>query len=83
MTLDDKVSSLRYPEWQKAVQAALMEIDLERLRQKVADAELAIFQRLQELASSPDGSGERSALDDASRALLVVKKETLKYPGWE
>jgi hypothetical protein len=75
-------SGLPYPEWQKAVQAALIEVDEERLQQKVADAEAAIFQRLQELGSTSNSSAERLALEEASRSLLVVKQEILKYPGW-
>jgi hypothetical protein len=75
-------SGLPYPEWQKTVQAALIEVDEERLQQKVADAEAVIFQRLQELGNASDSNGERLALEEASRSLLVVKKEILKYPGW-
>jgi hypothetical protein len=75
-------SGLKYPEWQKHVQAALVEVDEERLPQKVADAEAAIFQRLQELGDALDTTGERLALEEASRSLLVLKREILKYPGW-
>jgi hypothetical protein len=82
MKLDEDVSGLKYPEWQKTVQAALMEIDKGQLGQKMADAEIAIFQRLQELSNNPEGNAEQVALEEASRALLVVKKEILKYPGW-
>ena len=68
--------------WEKAVQAALIETDETQLKKKVADAEAAIFQRLQELADSSDSAEERQALADACHSLLVVKKEVPKFPVW-
>ena len=82
MELNDNTSIFKYPDWQKTVQAALTELDKERLQQKMPIAETAIFQRMQELAKSQEDHAERIALEEASRALLVVKKEILKYPGW-
>jgi hypothetical protein len=60
---------------------ALLEQDPERLKQKVAEAEVAVFLRLQDLAQ--DSPAERHALQDASEALLALKRDTLKFPHWK
>ena len=69
-------------EWQRVLNAALTEQDPERLRERVADAEAAVFLRLQDLARMPDSSVELRALQDASEALLVLKRDGLKFPSW-
>jgi hypothetical protein len=73
-------------EWQKQVRDALLELDPKALLQKVADAETAIFERLQALAkvdgSQSDNAQERQALQDAVNSLRVLKRETLKFPDW-
>jgi hypothetical protein len=46
---DDSMPELTYPEWQKAYQAALLETDHSRLKQKILDAEAAILKRRHEL----------------------------------
>jgi hypothetical protein len=68
--------------WQQVLQEALMEVNPERLREKVAEAEAAVFQRLQSLAQLPDSAEERNALHDAADSLLSLKREVLKYPDW-
>jgi hypothetical protein len=68
--------------WQKSIRAALLELDPEILKQRVVDAEVAIFRRLQELSSGSDSGEERQALQDASNTLRLLKKEVLKYPDW-
>jgi hypothetical protein len=70
-------------EWQGTLREALLELDAEKLRQKVTEAETAIFERLQELSLSQDSSDERRALVDATNTLRVLKKESLKYPDWK
>ena len=69
-------------EWKKTLHEALVEVNPVKLREKVAEAEAAIFQRLQALGQSSDSSGERYALQDASNALLTLKREVLKFPDW-
>jgi hypothetical protein len=69
--------------WQKPRREAVVEINPEILKQKVAEAELAIFERLQELSGATDSAAERGALEDASNTLRVLKKEILKYPDWK
>ena len=70
-------------EWQGPLREALLELDAEKLRQRVTEAETAIFERLQELSLSQDSSDERRALVDATNTLRVLKKESLKYPDWK
>jgi hypothetical protein len=73
--------SFRFPQWEKPYREALGENDTQSLLQKVNAAEAAIFHRLQELRNSPDGNVERTAIQDALKALLEVKTEKLKFPG--
>ena len=70
-------------EWQRMLHEALVEQDPERLKQRVAEAEAAVFLRLQDLAQAQDSLTERHALQDASDALLALKRDTLKFPHWK
>jgi len=67
-------------EWKKIFQEALVEVNPEKLKEKIAESEVAISQRLQALDSAPDGVEELRALQDASNALLVLKRELQKSP---
>lgn len=78
----ENVNGFKYPQWQKPLQAALIELDQQRLKEKVAEAEAAIVQRLQELGDSTDSTEERQALATASSSLLALQKMVLEYPGW-
>lgn len=69
-------------EWQNIVQEASVELDLDKLRDKITEAESAIFTRLQTLGQNADGAEELAALHDASNTLLTLKKEVLKFPDW-
>lgn len=62
---------------------ALVEQDPERLKERVAEAEVAVFVRLQDLAHAQDSPAERNALQDASKALLALKRHALKFPHWK
>jgi hypothetical protein len=68
--------------WQQIIQEALVELDRDKLKAKIAEAESAIFNRLQALGRNADGAEERNALQDASNTLLALKREVLKYPDW-
>ena len=70
-------------EWQRMLHEALVEQDPERLKERVEEAEAAVFLRLQDLAHTQDGPAERNALQDSSRALLALKIDTLKFPHWK
>jgi len=69
-------------EWQAPVREALVETNPDKLKKRVAEAEAAIFLRLQALAQSSNGAVEKQALQDASQLLLALKKEALKFPDW-
>ncbi len=51
--------SLLYPEWHRPYQAALIEVDPKKLAERVAEAETAIFKRLQALSETQGGQAER------------------------
>src|SRR5205807_9128093 len=50
-----------YPEWQHEYQAALLELDTEKLRERVAAAQTAIFNRLQAISQGRNHTAERQA----------------------
>jgi hypothetical protein len=68
--------------WQRIIHEALVELDPEKLKGKVAKAEAVIFERMQDLGPGADHADERHALQDASNSLLTLKKEVLKFPDW-
>jgi hypothetical protein len=72
-----------YPKWQACYQAALLELDPEKLPQRVEAAETTIFARLQDLAFSSNSDAERQAIEDALASLRVLKREILAFPDWE
>ncbi len=64
----------RFPEWQLEYEAALLELDREKLPKRVATAETAIFTRLEALVGKADHEQERIAMDDALHALRLLKQ---------
>lgn len=66
--------NLQYPEWQKPFQDALVELDKEKLQERVVAAEAAIFNRLQTMSSTRE---ERQAMEDALASLCYLKRESL------
>lgn len=64
-----------YPEWQKLCHDALVELDKDKLRERVAAAEAAIFSRLSAQTTACISAEERRALDDALGTLRVLKRE--------
>jgi hypothetical protein len=79
----DSSPSLGYPEWSPKYREALLEVDPKKLFERVAEAEMAIFGRLQQLSGTQDGHAERDAIEDALRALRVIKRDMLNFPDWE
>jgi len=79
-------AEISFPTWQPEVQAAVNEPETEKLLERVHAAEIAIFNRLQELAkdSVPASSvkGEREALSSAMKTLLSLKRDRLGFPDW-
>jgi hypothetical protein len=73
-----------YPEWQNEFRAALLELDTEKLRERVAAAETAIFNRLQAFPrQGSNHTAERQAIEDALASLRVLKRDNLGFPDWE
>ena len=72
-----------YPEWQNEFRAALLELDIEKLRERVAAAETAIFNRLQAISQGSNHAAERQAIEDALASLRVLKRDNLGFPDWE
>jgi hypothetical protein len=78
-------SLFRYP-WEREYEAALVELDPKKLLERVHTAEAAIFNRLQELAKSPDSPDqkpEREAIEDALASLRVLQRDKLGFPDWK
>lgn len=72
--------------WQSEVQAAVDESKSEKLLERVHAAEIAIFNRFQELAKDrkPASShhAEREALDKALETLRLITRDRLGFPDW-
>jgi hypothetical protein len=60
----------------------LWKLDREKLAERVAASETAIFNRLQAISQSSDHHAERQAIEDALTALRVLKRESLGFPDW-
>jgi hypothetical protein len=82
MATDDSPSPHRYPHWQSEYAAALVETNGEKLAERVAEAETAIFNRLQTIAQSLDHRAEHQAIEDALANLRVLKRDELGFPDW-
>ena len=78
---DDGV--IKYPDWERPVQEALVEVDKEKLKSRMGAAETAIFNRLQAISGSSDHSPERQAIADALALIRVLKRDALDFPEWE
>jgi hypothetical protein len=71
---DESSDDLKYPEWQKPIQAAMLEFDPQHLRNRIASAEAAISARLAMLSEASDGDAERLAIQDGVRLLRFLKE---------
>jgi hypothetical protein len=73
------MSVLRFPEWQKPCEDALLEPDPEKLFQRVLVAETAIFRRLHGLARGPENT-ELEAMDEMLNSLRCLVANTFMLP---
>jgi len=73
------MEGMQYPEWQKLCQDALVELDKDKLPERVAAAEAAIVSRLQAMEAGDDSLKERQAIADALANLRVLKRESIGY----
>jgi hypothetical protein len=71
-----------YPHWQNEYRAALVELDPEKLSERVAAAETSIYNRLQQISQSSDHQAERQAIEDAVAGLRILKRDSLGFPDW-
>jgi hypothetical protein len=74
---------LKYPKWQAPLQEAILELDREKLAEKLQNVETLILERLQQLHQGTNGHSEREAINDALSTLRVLKQEKLDYPDWK
>jgi hypothetical protein len=64
---------LRYPEWQKPYQQALLEHDEKKLKERIAAVEAAISNRLRAITGDANHHAERQAIEDALSLLRILK----------
>src|SRR6266851_7730592 len=76
------IKSLKFPDWQPEFEAAILEVDPEKLRERLEAAEVAMFLRSQALVHSSDGHVEKQAIRDAVTKLRLIQTEKLGYPDW-
>jgi hypothetical protein len=65
---------LRYPQWQRLLDAAILEFDPQHFCVKLQEVEAAISTRLQELASEGESQDERRALAKALFTIRILEK---------
>jgi hypothetical protein len=82
MATEDQSPESLYPAWQNEYQAALVEVDREKLKERVEAAETAIYKRLQQISLSSDHHTERNVIEDALNSLRVIKRDELGFPDW-
>ena len=67
--------------WELSYQAVLNESDPEQLKQRVLDAEWALFQRALQLNGSSNHKEERGMMNQAAADLLIIKIRKLGWPS--
>jgi hypothetical protein len=82
-TEDSPSPRILYPQWQNEYQAAVVELDREKLPQRVEAAETSIYKWLQQISQSSDDQAERQAIEDAVAGLRILKRDSLGFPDWE
>ncbi len=68
---------IRYAEWREPYQQALLELDQEKLSERIAATETAISNRLRAIAGNSNHHAERQAIEDALSSLRVLKRNSL------
>jgi len=74
------MSNSPYRWWQIPLQDTISEPDLQKPAEKVAIAETAIFQRMQELITSPDDDRESAAIREACKSCSRFKRSASSGP---
>ena len=76
-------AELKYPEWQRPLRDAIVELDESKLQELLQVAESAILQRQQAIAAGPNHGEERQAIQDALAILRAFKRNHVRFPGWK
>ena len=64
-------------EWRESYQQALLELDQEKLSERIAATETAISNRLRAIVGDSNHHAERQAIEDALSSLRVLKRNSL------
>ncbi|HEX8816903.1 MAG TPA: hypothetical protein VF753_15505 [Terriglobales bacterium] len=72
MNTDEEI---RHEEWLALYQQALLELDQQKLKERIAAAEKAISGRLQAITGTSNHHTERRAIEDALSSLRVLKRD--------
>jgi hypothetical protein len=70
-------SEFKYPSWQIPLQEAILELDHERLAEKIKEVEAIMSDRLHTMPSAANNNDERQALADGASILRELRKEKL------
>jgi len=68
------------PQWETYIRLAETDPDLNKVREHVEEAEVAMFYRAMDLFHSTEGREESEALHTAADRLWKIKTERLKWP---
>jgi hypothetical protein len=68
-------SRLQYPQWQETLATAVVELNPQRLLEKLQKAEEIIHQRVRELTNDTAEENELRALYDGLSLIRIVRKE--------
>jgi len=81
--IQQRTDDIKYPAWQPELRAVMLEIDPEKVQERLAIAEAAMAKRLSEI-TAPEGKPERRALEAEAEALKLALNEILsQHPGLE
>lgn len=66
--------------WEEVYYRAVLEVDRQKMPERIVVARQAIEGRLQGLIGDPDHHAERHQIEDALRALAVLEREAQAWP---
>jgi hypothetical protein len=67
--------SLKYPQWQEPLAAAIIEIDRQQLVEKLEKAEVIILHRMRDLGRGETDENELRALHDGLSLIRGIRQE--------
>lgn len=69
----------RGEKWQEIYHRAVLEVDCQKMPERIVAARRAIGERLRSLVGDPDHHAERHQVEDALRALAVLEGEVRNW----